>query len=198
MPSDNTLKAIFRGTYIMIDVNKIEKLMSLMAKHGFDVVQAESAGEKISLARNVSQAAIFTPGNALTVHSHNSAAHMAKNHQTMQMSFENAPESGEETTSATIQNNSKDETKPAKKLPEGTTITSPFVGTFYRSPGPDSAPFVELGSKIRKGQSLCIVEAMKLMNEIESEIDGEIVAILVDNAKPVEFGTPLFIVASTK
>jgi acetyl-CoA carboxylase biotin carboxyl carrier protein len=71
-------------------------------------------------------------------------------------------------------------------------ITSPFVGTFYRSPGPDSVPFVDVGTRIKKGQVLCIVEAMKLMNEIEAEIDGVIVQCLVDNGHPVEYGEPLF------
>ncbi len=71
-------------------------------------------------------------------------------------------------------------------------ITSPFVGTFYRSPGPDSAPFVDVGTRIHKGQVLCIVEAMKLMNEIESEIDGVVVQCLVDSGAPVEYGEPLF------
>jgi acetyl-CoA carboxylase biotin carboxyl carrier protein len=71
-------------------------------------------------------------------------------------------------------------------------ITSPFVGTFYRSPGPDAAPFVDVGNRFKKGQVLCIVEAMKLMNEIESEIDGTVVQVLVDNGHPVEYGEPLF------
>jgi acetyl-CoA carboxylase biotin carboxyl carrier protein len=71
-------------------------------------------------------------------------------------------------------------------------ITSPFVGTFYRSPGPDSAPFVDAGTRIRKGQVICIVEAMKLMNEIEAEIDGVVVQCLVENNSPVEYGEPLF------
>jgi len=71
-------------------------------------------------------------------------------------------------------------------------ITSPFVGTFYRSPGPDSAPFVDAGSKIKKGQVLCIIEAMKLMNEIPSEVDGVIVQVHVENGQPVEYGEPLF------
>jgi acetyl-CoA carboxylase biotin carboxyl carrier protein len=74
----------------------------------------------------------------------------------------------------------------------GTLVTSPFVGTFYRAPSPDSAPFVEVGSKVKKGQTLCIVEAMKLMNEIESEVDGTVAEILAQNATPVEFGEPLF------
>jgi acetyl-CoA carboxylase biotin carboxyl carrier protein len=71
-------------------------------------------------------------------------------------------------------------------------ITSPFVGTFYRSPGPESAPFVDVGTRVRKGQVLCIVEAMKLMNEIESEIEGAVVQILVENGQAVEYGEPLF------
>lgn len=74
------------------------------------------------------------------------------------------------------------------------TITSPIVGTFYRSPAPDADPYVEEGDTVKKGQVLCIVEAMKLMNEIESEVDGRIVKILVESAKPVEYGQPLFLI----
>jgi acetyl-CoA carboxylase biotin carboxyl carrier protein len=76
-------------------------------------------------------------------------------------------------------------------------ITSPFVGTFYRSPSPDSAPFVDVGTRIKKGQILCIVEAMKLMNEIPSEVDGIIEQILVENGQPVEYGEPLFKIKTT-
>jgi acetyl-CoA carboxylase biotin carboxyl carrier protein len=74
------------------------------------------------------------------------------------------------------------------------TITSPIVGTFYRSPNPDAPPFVEAGVKIKKGQVLCIIEAMKLMNEIESEADGILVKVLVENGQPVEYGEPLFLI----
>lgn len=75
---------------------------------------------------------------------------------------------------------------------EGTYVTSPFVGTFYRAPSPDDNAFVEVGDQIAPGQVLCIVEAMKLMNEIEAEIAGEIVEILVESGKPVEYGDRLF------
>ncbi|MCS7080053.1 MAG: acetyl-CoA carboxylase biotin carboxyl carrier protein [Chloracidobacterium sp.] len=71
-------------------------------------------------------------------------------------------------------------------------IYSPIVGTFYRAPSPDSAPFVEIGSHVSPGTVLCIIEAMKLMNEIESDIAGEVVKIHQENGKPVEFGQPLF------
>ncbi|NJN38955.1 MAG: acetyl-CoA carboxylase biotin carboxyl carrier protein [Acaryochloridaceae cyanobacterium CSU_3_4] len=70
-------------------------------------------------------------------------------------------------------------------------VVSPMVGTFYRSPAPDEPPFVEIGDVARRGQTVCIIEAMKLMNELEAEIDGEIVEILVENGEPIEFGQTL-------
>jgi acetyl-CoA carboxylase biotin carboxyl carrier protein len=84
----------------------------------------------------------------------------------------------------------KAEAKAADK--PGVLVNSPFVGTFYRAPSPESPPFVDVGAKVKKGQTLCIVEAMKLMNEIEAETDGTVAEILVQNATPVEFGEPLF------
>lgn len=72
------------------------------------------------------------------------------------------------------------------------TITSPIVGIFHRAPSPESPPFIEVGSSVRKGQVLCIVEAMKLMNEIESDTDGTVSQILIENGQPVEYGEPLF------
>lgn len=73
-------------------------------------------------------------------------------------------------------------------------ITSPMVGTFYRAPAPDAEPFVEVGDIVRPGQTVCIIEAMKLMNEIEADIKGRIVDVLVENAQPVEYGEPLFVI----
>jgi acetyl-CoA carboxylase biotin carboxyl carrier protein len=73
-------------------------------------------------------------------------------------------------------------------------VTSPFVGTFYRAPSPEAANFVEVGSQVKQGQTLCIVEAMKLMNEIECDVAGTIVEVLVDNGKSVEYGQKLFLI----
>ncbi len=78
--------------------------------------------------------------------------------------------------------------------PAGTEIKSPMVGTFYRAPAPDAPPFVEVGQQIENGQVLCIIEAMKLMNEIKSEMRGRVVAIPVETGQPVEFGQVLFVV----
>ncbi|MCY7334402.1 MAG: acetyl-CoA carboxylase biotin carboxyl carrier protein [Pseudanabaena sp. CAN_BIN31] len=100
-----------------------------------------------------------------------------------------SPVAIEQTTSPVAHHtNTIADSLPAKKLIE---ITSPMVGTFYRSPSPDDAPFVEIGDTIKKGNAVCIIEAMKLMNEIESEASGKIVEILVESSQPVEYGQVL-------
>ena len=82
----------------------------------------------------------------------------------------------------------------AAAVPEGNIVKSPMVGTFYRSANPSSPPFVEIGKSISTGDTLCIIEAMKLLNEIESDFTGSIKQILVENGQPVEYGQPLFII----
>lgn len=78
--------------------------------------------------------------------------------------------------------------------PEGHTVKSPMVGTFYRCPSPGAASFIELGQVVKPGDTLCIIEAMKLLNEIEAEVGGKVKEILVENGQPVEYGQPLFII----
>ena len=96
------------------------------------------------------------------------------------------------------------EAKPATSPPpaqepeaaaEGQLVKAPMVGTFYRSPSPDAKPFVEVGQAVKKGDTVCIIEAMKLMNEIETDVSGVVKAILVENGQPVEYGQPLFVIA---
>jgi acetyl-CoA carboxylase biotin carboxyl carrier protein len=101
-------------------------------------------------------------------------------------------ESGPST--ASILSQSTPVSAPVEDASGQITITSPIVGTFYRSPSPDADPYVEEGDYVKKGQVLCIVEAMKLMNEIESEVDGRVTKILVESTKPVEYGQALFLV----
>lgn len=86
------------------------------------------------------------------------------------------------------------ETKQQEKKVEGNIVKSPMVGTFYSKSSPTADSFVKIGSKVKKGDTLCIIEAMKLMNEIESEFDGEIVDILVHDEEAVEYGKPLFVI----
>ena len=87
---------------------------------------------------------------------------------------------------------------PASNSPSGTQVTSPMVGTFYRAPSPGADPFVEVGTQVKKGDTLCIIEAMKLLNEIEAEVSGTVKEILVDNGSPVEFDQPLFVASVRK
>lgn len=159
-----------------INVSKIEKLAELMKKNKLDVIQAESEFEKICLARNVGNLNFFQTRSMSTPFQHD----------------------GQHSSVATTHNPSNVQPIVAEptvqKTPDGHQVISPFVGTFYRAPSPDSPPFVNVGSVVKKGQSLCIVEAMKLMNEIEADIDGKITAILLENGNPVEFGTPLFVI----
>jgi len=82
----------------------------------------------------------------------------------------------------------------APAVPDGHIVKSPMVGTFYRSSAPGSAPFVDIGKNINSGETLCIIEAMKLLNEIESDFTGTIKQILVENGQPVEYGQPLFVI----
>ena len=88
-------------------------------------------------------------------------------------------------------------TAPAEVAVSGTPVKSPMIGTFYRSAGPDKPVFVNVGDEVKKGDVLCIIEAMKLFNEIESEVNGRIVKVLVDDASPVEYDQPLFIVEAS-
>ena len=98
-------------------------------------------------------------------------------------------ESKQETPSEPESAPSKSEPKPDKNLSE---ITAPIVGTFYEAPSPDAAPYVKVGDRVEAGAVLCIIEAMKLMNEIEAEVSGKVAEILVKNEEPVEYGQPLF------
>lgn len=93
-----------------------------------------------------------------------------------------------------IKNVETSEEKQEEKVEEGNLVKSPMVGTFYLKPSPNSNPYVQVGQRVKKGDVLCIVEAMKLMNEIESEWDGEIKEILVKDGEPVEYGKPLFVI----
>lgn len=158
-----------------MDFAKIEKLMELMRKHGMQEVSIADEKEEI---RITAPAAPTMPFHMASIPA------MA----TVQNSLTHPVASAAPT-----------EASPANQAVRNATATgkmikSPFVGTFYRSSQPGSQPFVSVGQRVKKGEVLCIVEAMKMMNEIESEVDGVIKEILVENEHPVEFDQPLFIV----
>jgi acetyl-CoA carboxylase biotin carboxyl carrier protein len=172
----------------MIDLGKLERILSLMQQFGVEFVQAEQGPEKFCVSKttpsgilnNSIGSNVSSSTGALVQNSSASAPSLGNGAALLPQSNLNQPHSPSASAGSSA---------PA---PTGNIQKSPVVGTFYRSPSPDSKSFVDVGSKVKKGQTLCIVEAMKLMNEIESEFDGTITAVLVENGKIVEFDTPLF------
>jgi len=119
-----------------------------------------------------------------------------KKSQKISFSSSAAPSAAAPQLSAPLGQNTRDEASPtqekAASSPGTETIDSPIVGSFYRSPAPDAPVFADEGQEVKKGQPLCIIEAMKVMNQLEAEFDCTIVKILVDNGQMVEYGTPIF------
>ncbi|MED5502519.1 MAG: acetyl-CoA carboxylase biotin carboxyl carrier protein [Pseudomonadota bacterium] len=150
-----------------MDLRKIKKLIELLEESGIAEIEVKEGEESIKLSRasQVQQPIINT--------------------QTHDVSTPISP-----TIEKTIQ---KDGLKP-DSVSDGDTIDSPMVGTFYRAASPDSKPFVEKGQKVNKGDTVCILEAMKMMNQVTAEQAGTIAEILVEDSEPVEFGQPLFII----
>ncbi len=146
-----------------IDYEEIRKLIALLEEKDLALFELEVEGFKVKIGRNV-------PGATAYQHAAPAPAHPA------------AP-------GARISPGPSPMPAADKDIRD---ITSPMVGTFYRAPAPNAAPFVEIGDVVKKGQTLCIIEAMKLMNEIESDADGVVTEILVENGKPVEYGQRLF------
>ena len=148
-----------------MDTKEIQRLLDYIAKSPLAEVSIETEGLKVSVKKH---------GEAAPVVSVVSAAPAA------------APVAAAPAAAAPA--------APAPVADNLYTVKSPMIGTFYRAPGPDKDNFVEVGTEIAPGKTVCVIEAMKLFNEIDSEISGKIVKILVDNASPVEFDQPLFLV----
>ncbi|WP_028667054.1 acetyl-CoA carboxylase biotin carboxyl carrier protein [Runella zeae] len=157
-----------------MEIKDIQKLLDFIANSGLDEVNIETGELKVSVKRNNTTTTYVAPAPVPVA---TPAPVVA------------APVASPAAASAPA-------AAPAPKADESKylTIKSPMIGTFYRSAGPDKASFVEIGDEISSGKVVCIVEAMKLFNEIESEISGRIVKVLVENATPVEYDQPLFLV----
>lgn len=162
-----------------MNLKEIKELIELISDKGFAEIEIERQGFRLRLSR-------FNPSPG---HSSQPQAQPAPAPQPQP-----APAvEREAVNNAVIAAPSQAEARPAAGQQAGDhVLTSPIVGTFYRAPSPDADAFVEVGSRIKKGQVLCIIEAMKLMNEIESDVDGVIADIYPQNAQAVEFGEPLF------
>lgn len=151
-----------------MDLRKLKKLIDLVEESGIAELELTEDNEKVRISRN------FTAGAQMQ--------HYAP------MQYAAAPQ-----VALSAAPPATAETAPA--VDEGHAVTSPMVGTFYRSPSPDAKPFVEVGHTVEIGDTLCIIEAMKLLNEIEADKAGVIKKILVDNGQAIEYGEPLFIIA---
>lgn len=154
-----------------MDLRKLKKLIDLVEESGIAELELTEDGEKVRISRN------FTA---------NAPAQQYSNYAPPQHYSTSAPAAPAATAPAAAE---------APAVEEGHAVNSPMVGTFYRSASPDSKPFVEVGDTVAVGDTLCIIEAMKLLNEIESDKAGVVKKILLDNGLAVEYGEPLFIIA---
>ena len=152
-----------------MDLRKIKKLMELLEESGIAEIEVKEGEESIKLSRNITS----------------SAAPLQQMVQQPMM----APQQ-QATQAAPQVENKKDDSSNQNR----NTVNSPMVGTFYASASPESKPFVTVGQSVKKGDTLCILEAMKMMNQVQAESDGKILEILIDNAEPVEFDQPLFVI----
>jgi acetyl-CoA carboxylase biotin carboxyl carrier protein len=164
---------------------QIKELIDLVSRRGLHRLEVERAGFKLVVdGQPPSGAAAAAPAPAPAA-----AAGSAQVRASPPPAAEAAPPAG-----APPAAEAEEEAGP----PEGShVVNSPIVGTYYSAPSPDAEAFVEVGSRVKVGQVLCIVEAMKIMNEIESEVDGVVLEIYPKNAQPVEFGEPLFAIAAS-
>ena len=154
-----------------MDLRKLKKLIDLVQESGIAELEITEGEEKVKIVKG--GAVTFSPSQS-------------------------SPAAPAPVAAATEARVSPPTAAPTSEPPpagqEGHVVKAPMVGTFYRSPSPDTKVFVEVGQAVKEGQTICIIEAMKLMNEIEADATGTVKAVLVENGQPVEYGQPLFII----
>ncbi len=150
-----------------MDLRKLKKLIDLVQESGISELEVTEGEERVRIAKHYGAVAAAPVNYAIP------AA---------------LPAGAAPAGTSSVNLDDEDE------LPEGHVVKAPMVGTFYRSPSPGAEAFVQVGQVVKEGETLCIIEAMKLLNEIESDASGVVKAILLDNGEPVEFGEPLFVI----
>jgi acetyl-CoA carboxylase biotin carboxyl carrier protein len=150
-----------------VDIRKVKKLIELLEESGISEIEISEGEESVRISRYP---------QAGTVSVTTSAPQSA------------APPAAAPAAPAPL------EAAAPPAPPRGQQVTAPMVGTFYSGPAPGAKPFVEIGTEVKPGDTLCVIEAMKMMNQIESEIAGRVVSILIENGSPVEFGQALFVI----
>lgn len=148
-----------------MDIRKIKKLIELLEESGIAEIEIKEGEESVRISRHAAAAPVV-----------------------MQ------PVPAPRQDNATVISVTQETEAPAPKVPTGHVVKSPMVGTFYRAPSPGAKPFTEVGQRVEVGDTLCIIEAMKMLNQIEADKAGVVAAILVENGQPVEYGQPLFII----
>jgi acetyl-CoA carboxylase biotin carboxyl carrier protein len=152
----------------MMDIRKVKKLIELLEESGISEIEISEGEESVRISRYPKPGTVtMTPAPATVAAASPPAA-----------SAPAAPPAAE----------------PGPAPVRGQQVTAPMVGTFYSGPAPGAKPFVEIGTEVKAGDTLCVIEAMKMMNQIESEFAGRVVSVLVENGSPVEFGQPLFVI----
>ncbi len=149
-----------------MDIRKVKKLIELLEESGIAEIEIHEGEESVRISRDGSNP---TPQTMISVPSVDSSGSV-------------------KTQLSTTESSSDDYSD------EGEVVTAPMVGIFYISPAPDQSPFVNKGQNVKTGDVLCIIEAMKIMNQIEADIDGKLIRVLVENGDPVEYGQPLFVI----
>jgi acetyl-CoA carboxylase biotin carboxyl carrier protein len=150
----------------MMDIRKVKKLIELLEESGISEIEISEGEESVRISRYPK------PGTVVTTAPPAAAAAPA-------------PAAAAPTAAAA---------EPAAPPVRGQQVTAPMVGTYYSGAAPGAKPFVDIGTEVKPGDTLCVIEAMKMMNQIESEFAGRVVSVLVENGSPVEFGQPLFVI----
>jgi acetyl-CoA carboxylase biotin carboxyl carrier protein len=148
----------------MMDIRKVKKLIELLEESGISEIEISEGEESVRISRYPKPGAVAMAAPAVAAAAPAALA---------------APAVAAPTPPAPVR---------------GQQVTAPMVGTFYSGPAPGAKPFVEIGTEVKPGDTLCVIEAMKMMNQIESEFAGRVVSVLVENGNPVEFGQPLFVI----
>jgi acetyl-CoA carboxylase biotin carboxyl carrier protein len=154
-----------------VDIRKVKKLIELLEESGISEIEISEGEESVRISRYPN------PGTV-----------------SVQTIAAPAPAAAAAQPAAIANGNGPAGAAPPAVSARGQQVTAPMVGTFYSGPAPGAKPFVEIGTEVKPGDTLCVIEAMKMMNQIESEVAGKVVSILVENGSPVEFGQALFII----
>ncbi|QEA40323.1 acetyl-CoA carboxylase biotin carboxyl carrier protein [Pistricoccus aurantiacus] len=159
-----------------MDIRKVKKLIELLEESNISEIEIQEGEESVRISRHPNGASYPQAPAHYSYPQHPAT-----------------PFASQETSAPASSSSSAPDTTP--ELPSGHAVTSPMVGTFYRAPTPGAKAFVEVGQRVRKGEAICIVEAMKMMNQIEADQDGVVEAILVEDGEPVEYDQPMLILS---